>query len=90
MPCGVVYVTSQNYMLYAVNAADGPILATAAPGFTLFGSPSVSDGVAYVATYAGGIYASSLLPNLNTNAARRNAPPLPASLHPDSRLRVAP
>ncbi len=86
---GVVYFTSANQTFYAVDAAYGGILATAVTGQTFFGSPSISDGVAYVAALGGSIYAFSLPPNLNSNAIP-HAAPRPSSLHPDLRLRVSP
>jgi outer membrane protein assembly factor BamB len=85
---GVVYFTSENNIFYAVSAANGEILRRARIGSTLIGSPAVSDGVVYVAPEGGAIYAFSLPPNLNTNAVPRV--PIPASLHPDPRLRVSP
>jgi outer membrane protein assembly factor BamB len=86
---GVVYFTSQENTFYAVDIY-GDILATAVIGPTYLGSPAISDGVAYVAVHGGNVYAFSLPPNLNGNAVRLNAPPRPASLHPDLRLRVSP
>jgi outer membrane protein assembly factor BamB len=86
----VVYFTSGNNTFYAVAAAYGGILATAVTGSTYLGSPSISDGVAYVSTLGSGIYAFALPPNLNSNAIRRAGPPPPASLHPDLRLSVSP
>ncbi len=85
---GVVYFTSYNGIFNAVAAANGSILRRAFLGTTFFGYPAVSDGMVYVAPGGGAIYALSLPPNLNTNAIPRA--PLPASLHPDPRLRVSP
>jgi outer membrane protein assembly factor BamB len=87
---GVVYFTSETNTFYAVAATTGAILGTANTGTTIFGSPSISDGVVYLATDGGSIYALSLPPNLNTNALRRAGTPVPSSLRPDPRLRVAP
>ncbi len=84
---GVVYFTSDNGIFYAVAAATGSILRKALIGSTFLGSPAVSDGMVYVAPFGAAIYALSLPPNLNTNAFPRA--PLPASLHPDPRLRVS-
>jgi len=87
---GVVYFTSTNGTFWALNAANGGILATANTGTTYLGSPSISDGVVYVSALGGNIYAFSLPPNLNGTRALPGGPPLPASLHPDLRLRVSP
>jgi outer membrane protein assembly factor BamB len=81
---GVVYLTAGDTLI-AVDATSGSILASADTGPTYLGSPSISDGVVYVAAQGGNLYALSLPPNLNTNA-RLSGPPLPASLHPDLRL----
>jgi outer membrane protein assembly factor BamB len=86
---GVVYFTSIDNTFYAVDIY-GDILATAVTGPTYLGSPTISDGVAYIPALGGSIYAFALPPNLNGNAVRLNAPPRPASLHPNLRLRVSP
>jgi len=84
---GVVYFTEGD-TLCALDAADGALLASAVTGKMYFGSPSISNGVVYVAALGGNVFAFSLPPNLNTNALRHSGPPLPASLHPDPRLRA--
>ncbi len=84
---GVVYFTEVD-TLCALDAADGALLATAVTGTLYLGSPSISNGVVYVAAFGGNVFAFSLPPNLNTNALRHSGPPLPASLHPDPRLRA--
>jgi len=78
---GVVYATSSDDSSYVLNAATGAILGTAVTGANFLGNPVICDGVAYLASYSGPLYAFAL--QAGTNAVRR---PIPATLHPNMAL----
>jgi outer membrane protein assembly factor BamB len=75
---GVVYATSQDDTLYALDAGSGAILATAVTGANYFGSPVISDGVVYVASFLLPLHAFGL--QAGTQVMRR---PEPSDLHPN-------
>ena len=57
---GVVYLSSQDHKLYALNAISGAILWSYTTGDSIDSSPAVVDGVVYVGSFDGKVYAFHL------------------------------
>ena len=54
---GVVYVGSDDFNVYALNANTGAKLWSSATGGPVYSSPAVADGVVYVSSNDGNVYA---------------------------------
>src|SRR5579863_783265 len=54
---GVVYVGSDDYNVYALNASTGAKLWSFATGYYIYSSPAVVDGVVYVGSFDHNLYA---------------------------------
>ena len=70
--------------MYALNAATGARLWSYTTGNSVYSSPAVANGVVYVGSYDGNVYAFDL-----SGGTAAPARPAPASLHPDHRLTPA-
>ena len=77
-----VYAGSADGNLYALDAATGARLWSAATGGYVYSSPAVTNGTVYVGSTDGNVYAYDL-------AGAEQAPrrPRPGALHPDLSLR---
>jgi outer membrane protein assembly factor BamB len=85
---GLVYFTSNNGAIYALDANSGAVEWHGRSGGTFFGGPAVSDGVLYVNTYESQLVAYA--PNADTDSAIRHVPrPSPSSLRPNMALKIA-
>jgi len=84
---GVVYASSNDGTLYALDDAYGNLLWTAELGDAPLGRPLISDGVVYINSQSGSTFAFAL--QAGNNAVRRNRPaPAISTLRPDYSLRV--
>jgi outer membrane protein assembly factor BamB len=79
---GVVYAGSADGNLYALDAATGARLWSAATGGSVYASPAVTNGTVYVGSTDGNVYAYDL-----AGAAQAPGRPRPGALHPDLSLR---
>jgi outer membrane protein assembly factor BamB len=57
---GIVYISSQDHKLYALDTISGAILWTYTTGDAIDSSPAVVNGVVYVGSYDGKMYAFHL------------------------------
>ncbi len=57
---GIVYVSSQDHKLYALDAITGAILWTYTTGDAIDSSPAVANGMVYVGSFDGKVYAFHL------------------------------
>jgi hypothetical protein len=83
---GVVYFGSLNYKMYALDAKTGTLLWSYATDYWIVTSPAVADGMVYVGSNDGHVYAFGLPdvgPKKKTDASQR---PNVNTLHPDLNL----
>jgi outer membrane protein assembly factor BamB len=85
----VVYVGDQSTdAIYGFDATTGALLWSAATGGAIDGSPTVADGMVFIGSGDGHLYAYALDGGNNAAYRRSTSPPSYASLHPDTRLKL--
>jgi outer membrane protein assembly factor BamB len=83
---GVLYASSNDGTLYALDDSNGNLLWTGELGDAPWGRPLISDGVVYINSQSGSTFAFAL--QAGNDAVRPVRPPSISSLHPDYHLQV--
>jgi len=83
---GVVYVDDNDGTVNAFGAQYGQYLVAAVTGTSVFGTPTVVNGMLYVASSDGNLYAFAPGGAGADGLRRATTPPALSSLHPDMQL----